>query len=72
MEWPLQQGFGRAQFDDAPGVHDGHFVAQLADDTEVVADKDHGKRQPGPQVVEKGEHLGLDGDVEGGCGLIAK
>ncbi len=52
--------------DDLAGVHDGHPVAHLGHDTEVVRDEDDGRAGLVAQVAHQVEDLGLDRHVERG------
>jgi hypothetical protein len=56
--------------DDAAGVHDGHPLAGFGDDAEVVGDEDDGGAHVRAQGAQQVKDLGLDGDVEGGGGLV--
>ncbi len=58
------------QFDDASGIHYGDAVSNLRDHGEIVRDEKHGQAEPGAQVREQIEDLGLDGDIEGGGGFV--
>ena len=44
----------RPFLDDAAGVHDGHPVAGLGHDPEVVGDEDHGEAEAAPQLARSG------------------
>ena len=66
----VEHGLDRAAFDDAAGVHDGNAVADLGDEVEVVADEQDGDAELAADAVEHRHHLGLDGDVECGGGLV--
>ena len=59
-----EDGAGRARLDELAGLHDGHPVAQVGDDAEVVRDQEHRHVTLGLQVAEQVEHLGLHRDVE--------
>jgi hypothetical protein len=52
------------------GVHDQYAVGHLSNDTEIVGDYDHGHVEFGLETSEQVKHLGLDGDVERGRGLV--
>lgn len=39
----VENGCGRAMFDDFTTVHDGDAIGEVADDTEVVSDKEVGE-----------------------------
>jgi len=56
--------------DQAPGVHHVDPVGVPGDDAHVVGDQQHGHAQPGLQVRQQGQDLGLDGHVQGGRGLV--
>ena len=62
---------GGADLHDVPGVHDGHPVGDVGHHPEVVGDEDHRQVIFDPQVFEQLQDLGLDGDVQGGGGLVA-
>ena len=55
---------------DPAGVHDGHAVAQLGHDAEVVRDEDHGEARLALDVLQEAQVLGLDGHVERRGGLV--
>jgi hypothetical protein len=57
-------------FHHPPEVHDDHSVTQVADDTEVVRDEDHGEPQAVTQVMKELEDGRLHGHVERRNGLI--
>ena len=59
-----------AELDDAPEVHDGHAVADVAHDRHVVRDEQHRQAEPLAQVGEQVEHRRLHGDVERRDGLV--
>ena len=52
------------------GVHHGHAVRVGRDEPEVVADEDHAHPEVRLELRQQLEDLGLDGDVEGGGGLV--
>lgn len=61
---------GGGGLDNVAVLHDGDAVGDLADDGEVVGDEEHGEVMSAAEVVKEGEDLRLDGDVEGGSGLV--
>ena len=61
---------GVALLDDLPGVHHRHPLGHLGHDAEVVGDQHHGHAEVGLELAHQVEDLGLDGDVEGGGGLV--
>ena len=65
-----EEGGGGGAFDDATGIHDVDVVAGLGDDGEIVGDEDDGGTEVFLALVDEVENLLLDGDVEGGGGLV--
>jgi hypothetical protein len=61
---------GGAAFHYRAAVQHDRFVGELADDGQVVADEDVGDVGLVADVGEQVQHLGLDGDVEGGDGFV--
>ena len=53
-----------------PAVHDDDLVGHVGDDAQVVGDEDDGGAELALQVPHHVEHLGLDGDVQCGGGLV--
>jgi hypothetical protein len=51
-------------------THDGDAVRDLGDDGEIVGDEEHGEAEALAEIGEEVEDLRLDGDVEGGGGLV--
>ena len=51
-------------------LHHADAVGQSGDDAHVVGDQDHGRARLAAQLGHQVEDLGLDGDIEGGGGLI--
>ena len=62
----------RAVFHDLAGVHDGHLVAALRHDAQVMGDEHHRRAEFLFQLVYHPHHLGLDGHVQGGGGLVGQ
>ena len=61
---------GGAVFDDVAAVHHGDVVGDLVDHAQVVGDEDDGDAVALLQLPEQLEDGMLDGDVEGGGGLV--
>lgn len=59
-----------AGFDDLATEHDGDAVHDAADDAEIVGDEDDGHVEIPAELGEEVHDLLLDGDVEGGGGLV--
>jgi hypothetical protein len=62
---------GRADLDDLAEVHDGNSVAHVSHDGQVVGDEETGDAEALLERPEQIEHLGLNGNVECGNGLVA-
>ena len=62
---------GGADLHDVAGVHHRHPVGDVGHHAQVVGDQDHRQLVLDPQVLEQLQDLGLDGDVQGGGGLVA-
>ncbi len=62
----LEHGYPGALLHQAAGVHDGHSIGHLPGHADVVGDEQQAHSQVGLEAGEQIEHLGLDGDVEGG------
>ena len=62
---------GAAELDDLPKVHDGDAVGDVLHHRKVVRDKNEAEIHPADELREQIQDLGLDGDVEGGDGLIS-
>ena len=67
---PVDDLLDRAGLDRLARVEHHYPVAQLPDQREVVGDEQHGQVALVAQVLEELDDLGLDGDVEGGGGLV--
>ena len=65
-----EQGGDGGLLHDAAGVHDGDVVGDLGHHAEVVGDEQDGGAGPGAQLGQKGQDLGLDGDVQRRGGLV--
>ena len=64
MPGPLEQRVDAALFDHAAAVHDDDAVGDFGDDAQVVGDEQDAHADIAPQLVEQGENLRLDRDVE--------
>ena len=64
VEWVRVDGEHVRAFDDPPGVHDVHPIAEPGCDTEVVGDQENADPTFRDEVVEEGEDAGLGRDVE--------
>ena len=60
----------RAVFHNLTGIHDGDGIADFRHDAEIVGDHDHGHIILAFKIADHIQHLGLDGDIEGGGWLI--
>src|SRR6266699_3732064 len=65
-----EQFDGRRLLDDLPRVHDGDAVAHFRDYPEVVRDEQDRRSKLALEVAHQGQDLGLDSDVQSGCGLV--
>jgi len=65
------QGLRFGRFHEAPDVHHGDAVRNVLDDAEVVSHKQIGQPVLFLEVLQQIEGLRLDGDVQGGNGLVA-
>ncbi len=54
----------------ATGVQHTHAIAHARDHRQVVADEQHARPEAGAQPGDQFEHLGLDGRVQAGRGLV--
>ena len=59
-----------ALFNEPAVEHDEDAVGKVGDDAEIVGDEEDGHAELFPKVAEEVEDLGLNGDVEGGGGLV--
>ena len=55
---------------DEPGVHHRHPVGGLGHDPQVVGDEQDREAQVGLELLQQRQDLRLDGDIQGGGGLI--
>ena len=62
----------RAGLHDPPGVHHRHPVRHPGHHPQIVGNKDRGRAQPGLNVPQEVQDLGLDGHVQGRGGLVGK
>ena len=63
---------GRTDLDGAAGVHDKDTVCVAGHDAEIVGDEDHGRTRFFGELGQELQDLRLDGDVEGGSGLVGE
>ena len=66
----LQQRAHVGLLDDAAQIHHGDVVAELGVDTQVVGDEQDRRPHVALEVLHQAHDLRLDGDVEGGRGLV--
>ena len=66
-----EQGLGGPHLAHPAQEHDAHPVSAVADHPQVVGDEDVGEPLGCLEVRQQVEHLGLDGDVQGGHRLVA-
>jgi hypothetical protein len=66
----VEHAGGGAALDHRPTAQDDRLVGELAHDGQVVADEDVGDVSFVADVGEQVQHLGLNGDVEGGDGFV--
>src|SRR5262245_7790732 len=60
----FEQCIDSRMFDDFARIHDGNFVANLRNHSQVVRNKDNGGVRFGLEAAQEVEHLRLDGDVK--------
>src|SRR4051794_13702896 len=70
VERPGVELLRRRRLDDPPEVHHRDPVADVAHDGQVVGDEQVGEPEPALQPLEQVDDLRLDGDVQGGDGLV--
>src|SRR5207248_9228359 len=61
----------RTNFDDPAQVHDGHPIADMADNAEIVADEQHREIQFAPKSQKQVDDLRLNRHIKGCYRLIA-
>src|SRR5215208_5185253 len=61
----------RRDLDQLAQVHHADAVGDVGDDGEVVGDEEISEAELALEVAQQVEHLGLDGDVQRGDGLVA-
>ena len=64
MAWRPEDCFRRVGFDHGTRVHHGDTIADLGDQIEVVADKQHGEVHISAQSLNESNHLRLDRDIQ--------
>ena len=57
-------------FDNVPGMHNGHAIATLGDEREVVGNEQKTQTEFVTQITEEVIDLGFGCDVEAGCRLV--
>ena len=62
----LKDFFGGPGFDELARVHDGDACSQLGHDGQAMRNEDVREREFALEFLERQEHLGADGNVEGG------
>src|SRR5436190_7165071 len=67
---PQENLLGIALLDNAAGLHHADPVADLGGDAQVVRDEEHREVEPGADVLEEREHLGLHRHVERRDGFV--
>ena len=70
MAGELVQRVARADLDDLAEVHDGHAVAHVAHDRQVVGDEHDRQPELALHVAQQVQHLRLDRHVERRDGLV--
>jgi hypothetical protein len=68
--WIGEDPFGCSTFYDFSGLHDGHLIAEIADDVQVVGDEQICEPFLLLQVLEQVQNLGLDGNIKGAGGFV--
>ena len=66
----LEQLMRRPLLDQPARVQHAHPLADAGDDPQVVADEQDRRVELGAQLLDQVQHLGLDGGVEAGGGLV--
>ena len=67
----VEQRVGVGPLDDAAEIHHRHFVADVLDDRQVVADEHQGQAEVAAEVGQQVQDLRLDRDVERAGRLVA-
>ncbi len=66
----VKQCFYGSFFNNFSGIHYGCFLGDMGDNSQIVTDQDHSHAEGFYQVPDQLENLRLDGNVQGGGGLI--
>jgi len=66
----FEYAFGGTLLDDRSFLHHANRIGELSYDAEIVRYEQHRHSEARLQLFEQGEDLRLDGDIEGGRGLI--
>lgn len=67
---PLDDGLGRAEFDDLSPIHDAHAVAEVAHQMKALCNYQNRKLERFPKLRREIEDLALNGNGEPGGWLI--
>ena len=59
-----KDGLDRSLLDDLAAIHDQHAATEMANDGQIVRDKEHGEAELGAQPRQEIEKLRLDGDIQ--------
>ena len=65
-----KQFFGRRFLHHLSQIHNGNFIGQMIDDTQIVSDKDIGKSHLLLQLLQEVDDLRLDGYIQCGYRLV--
>ncbi len=71
MEGLVVEGAGIGNLHNLPQVHDHDAVGHILHHRKVVGNKEVGEPQVLLDLLHQVEHLGLDGDIQGGNRLVA-
>lgn len=71
MGGTVEDGIGFSDFDDAPCIHDGDAITEIAGNGQIVSDEQHGQPVLGAEAIEQVENPGLNGHVQRGRWLVA-
>ncbi len=70
MGWRLKEVTLAGELHQAAGVHDRNPVDDLRDYGEIVRNEQHGQPELRTQIGEQLQDLRLNGDIQGGGGLV--
>jgi hypothetical protein len=57
--------FFGTDFHETTEIHDRDTICDVLDNAQVMGDKDIGKSELGPKLLEEVEYLGLNGHIQG-------